>query len=143
MASPDRLISCLFRTRSYFRVFAIILYALATQAGTYSASSAAAWALTNWLRTAASPILPHAVAHMFYAMVFLLLGSSGKPIDWSETVLKFREFHQRIWSGEPNLADNHMKTVYGRVHWEQLLQNMQQAGYNEAIKIAWERRAIL
>jgi hypothetical protein len=32
------------------------------------------------------------VAHMFYATVFLLLGSSGKPIDWSETVPRFGEF---------------------------------------------------
>jgi hypothetical protein len=61
------------------------------------------------------------VAHMFYTMVFLLLGSSGKPIDWSETVPKFREFHQCMWSGEANFADNHMKTVYGRLHWEHLL----------------------
>ncbi|HMJ22740.1 MAG TPA: phosphotransferase [Terriglobales bacterium] len=29
------------------------------------------------------------VTHIFYAMVFLLLGSSGKPVDWSETVPGF------------------------------------------------------
>jgi hypothetical protein len=45
---------------------------------------------------------------MFYATVFLLLGSSGKPV-WSETVPQFREFHQRIWSAEAHFADNHMK----------------------------------
>ena len=82
------------------------------------------------------------VAHMFYAMVFLLLGSSGNPIDWSETVPEFRKFHQRIWAGEVNLEDNHTKTVYGRAHWEQLLQNIQQARYNEAIRITSDRRAI-
>ena len=74
------------------------------------------------------------VAHMFYAMVFLLVGSSGNLIDWSQAVPEFREFHQRIWAGEVNLADNHTKTVYSWVHWEQLLQNMQQPRYNEAIQ---------
>ena len=48
----------------------------------------------------------------------------------------------RIWAGEVNLADNHTKTVYGRGHWEQLLQNMQQARFIEAIRIASDRTAI-
>lgn len=55
---------------------------------------------------------------------------------------EFRKFHQRIWAGEVNLEDNHTKTVYGRAHWEQLLQNIQQARYNEAIRITSDRRAI-
>jgi thiamine kinase-like enzyme len=84
-------------------------------------------------------LLMQQVAHTFYAMVFLLLGSSGKPIDWSETVPEFRDFHRRIWEGEVNLADNHMKTVYGRVHWERLLQNVRQARYKEALRIVSDR----
>jgi Phosphotransferase enzyme family len=83
--------------------------------------------------------LAQQVAHMFYAMVYLLLGSSGKPIDWSETVPEFRDFHRRIWAGEVNLADQQMKIVYGRVHWEQLLRNMRQARFNEAVKIVSDR----
>ena len=39
------------------------------------------------------------VAHMFYAMAFLLMGSSGEPIDWSEAVPEFREFQRRFWAG--------------------------------------------
>jgi hypothetical protein len=53
---------------------------------------------------------------MFYAMAFLLLGSSGKPIDWSETVPEFRDFHRRMWADEVNLRDKQMKIVYGWVH---------------------------
>jgi hypothetical protein len=45
-------------------------------------------------------------------------------------------------AGEVNLADNHTKTAYGRVHWEQLFQNMQPTRYNEPITIASNRRAI-
>ena len=86
--------------------------------------------------------LARQVAHMFYAMVFLLLGSSGKPIDWSEPLPEFREFHRRIWAGEVHLADNQTKIVYGRVHLEQLLPNLRQARFNEALGIVADRHAI-
>jgi thiamine kinase-like enzyme len=75
------------------------------------------------------------VVHTFYATVFLLLGSAGKPIDPSEKLPSFRDFHRRIWAGEVNLADRDLKVVYGRVHWEQLLQNMRQAQFEEALRI--------
>ena len=81
------------------------------------------------------------VAHMFYAMGFLWLGSSGKPIDWSEAVPAFRDFHRRMWASEVRLSDNHTKTLYGRVHWERLLQNTRQARYNEALRIVSGRHA--
>jgi thiamine kinase-like enzyme len=81
------------------------------------------------------------VMHMMYAAVFRLLGSSGKPVDQSETAPEFRYFHQRIWAGEINLADNDMKTVYGRVHWERLLQNVRRARFDEALKIVSDRHA--
>jgi len=85
--------------------------------------------------------LAQQVAHMFYAMVFLLLGSSGKAIDWRETVPEFTDFHRRIWAGEVNLADNQMKTVYGRVHWEQFVQNVRKARFNEALRMVSDRHA--
>jgi hypothetical protein len=75
------------------------------------------------------------VVHMFYATVFLLLGAAGKPIDQSGKLPCFREFHRRIWAGEVNLADNDLKILYGGVHWEQLLQNMRQAQFEEALRI--------
>lgn len=84
--------------------------------------------------------LAQQVAHMFYAMVFLLFGSSGKPIDWSEAAPGFRDFHLRIWAGEVNLKDSAMKTVYGRVHWERLLQNMRQPRFDEALRIVSDGR---
>ena len=80
------------------------------------------------------------IAHMFYAMAFLLLSSSGTPIDWSESVPEFTGFNRRIWSGEVNLADSPMKTVYGKVHWERFLHNTRQAPYDEALRIAADGR---
>jgi hypothetical protein len=79
------------------------------------------------------------IAHLFYTMAFLLLGSSGTPIDWSHdrerAVPEFRDYHRRMWAGEVDLADKDVKIVYGRVHWERLLQNVRQARYNEALRI--------
>ena len=82
------------------------------------------------------------LAHMFYAMAFLTLGSSGKPIDRSEQVPAYSDFQRRFWAREVSLADNQAKTVYGRVHWEQLSQNMRQARFDEALRIVSDRNTI-
>jgi thiamine kinase-like enzyme len=83
------------------------------------------------------------VMHMLSAAVFLLLGAWGKPVDQSEKAPDFRDFHQLVWAGEIDLADNDMKVVYGRVHWAQLLQNMRRARFDEALKIVSDRHACL
>jgi thiamine kinase-like enzyme len=72
------------------------------------------------------------LAHTFYAMAFLNMGSAGKPVDWSEPVLAYGDFQQRFWAREVGLADNHSKTVYGRVHWEQLRHNLRRPRFDEA-----------
>ena len=79
------------------------------------------------------------VVHMLSAAVFLVLGSAGKPIRQSENLPSFRDFHRRIWAGEVNPADNHLKIVYGMVHWEELIQNMRRTRFNEALGIVSER----
>jgi aminoglycoside phosphotransferase (APT) family kinase protein len=81
------------------------------------------------------------LAHLFYTMAFLFLGSSGKPIDWSGTVPEFGDYHRRMWAGEVDLADKDVKIVHGRVHWERLLQNVRQPRYTEALRIVSDRRA--
>jgi hypothetical protein len=81
------------------------------------------------------------IGHLFYTMAFLFQGSSGKPIDWNGTVPEFTDYHRRIWAGEVDLADKDVKTVYGRVHWERLLQNVRQARYEEALRIVSDGHA--
>jgi aminoglycoside phosphotransferase (APT) family kinase protein len=81
------------------------------------------------------------VAHVFYTMAFLLLGSSDKRLYESVNVPEFRDFHRRFWAGEFKLEDNQTKTLYGKVHLEQLLQNTQQARFKEALKIVSNRHA--
>jgi aminoglycoside phosphotransferase (APT) family kinase protein len=87
------------------------------------------------------------LAHIFYAMAFLLIGSSGKPVDQNENVPEFSDFHRRIWARELSLTDNQAKTAFGRVHWEQLSQNMRQPRFqerfNETLRIVSDRHAPL
>jgi thiamine kinase-like enzyme len=80
------------------------------------------------------------VIHMLSATVFLLLGSAGH-VDQSRPLPSFSDFHRRIWAGQVNLADNAMKTVCGRVHWEQLLHNVRSARFDEALRIVSARHA--
>jgi aminoglycoside phosphotransferase (APT) family kinase protein len=75
------------------------------------------------------------LAHMFYAMAFLTLGRSGKPIDLREPAPRCSDFQRRFWAREVSLGDNQAKTVFGRVHWEQLSQNMRQSRFDEALRI--------
>ncbi len=79
------------------------------------------------------------VVHMFYATVFLLLGSAGKPIRQSENRPSFDYFHRKIWSGEIDLSDNDLKIVYGRVHWDPLVRNLRQTRFDEALGIVSAR----
>ena len=75
------------------------------------------------------------LAHLFYAAGFLMLGSAGKSVDWSEPIPTYYDFQRRFWSGAIKLDDNPTKIVYGRVHWERLQHNVQQQRYQEALRI--------
>jgi len=81
------------------------------------------------------------VMHMMCAAFFLLLGASAGPSETSEPLPRFLDFHRRIWAGEVELANNEMKTIYGRVHWEQLLHNVRQTRFDEALRIVADRDA--
>lgn len=81
------------------------------------------------------------LAHMFYAMAFLTLGSTGGPAEWSEPLPAYSDFQRRFWAREVGLADNHSKTVYGRVHWEQLWHNLRQPRFDKALRIVANRHA--
>ena len=69
------------------------------------------------------------IAHMFYALAFLTLGSRVEPLP------AYSDFQPRFWAREIGLADANAKTTFGMVHWEQLSQNMRQARFDEALRI--------
>lgn len=73
--------------------------------------------------------------HMFYAIVFMLFGAAGKPIDNNPESPHFRDLHDRIWAGEFSLASSEAKLQYARVHMSQGLQNMRTARFQDALRI--------
>ncbi len=75
------------------------------------------------------------IMHMFYAAVFLLLGSSGKPLAASFQAPDFRDFHNRIWAREISLANAEAKLQYGKVHADQLAENAHSPRFQEALRI--------
>jgi aminoglycoside phosphotransferase (APT) family kinase protein len=81
------------------------------------------------------------VTHMLSAAVFLLLSSTCKPVRRNNDPPSFHDFHERIWAGEIDLADNELKIVYGLVHWEQLLKNIRHPRFDEAMRLVGERSA--
>jgi aminoglycoside phosphotransferase (APT) family kinase protein len=82
------------------------------------------------------------MVHMFYAMVFTNLGSSGKPVDPNAPVPDFEDFHKRIWTGETNLDTPETRVEFGRVHLNQLLQNARMPRFQDALRIVADSRAI-
>jgi hypothetical protein len=79
------------------------------------------------------------VVHMFYAMAFMLSGSSGKPIEPNVNVPEFRDFHNRIWAGGISLVSAEAKLQYARVHMNQTLHNMRAARFKGALQIVSAR----
>jgi len=84
--------------------------------------------------------LTRQLAHMFYAMAFPMLGSS--PIDRSDPVPAYHDFQRRFWAREVGVGDERARSVYGRLHWQQLSQNIRQARYDEALRTVSDRDAI-
>ena len=78
---------------------------------------------------------------MFYAMAYLLQNSSGELAKHRERTPEPKAFQRRMWAGDVNLTDNAAKSVYGWFHWEQLVRNMRQARYGEALRIVSDRHA--
>lgn len=76
------------------------------------------------------------LSHLFYAMAFLMQVGSGD--ERQEAIPEFGEFHRRVWAGEADLADKHVKRVYGRVHLERMRSNARGARYAEALRISAE-----
>ena len=79
------------------------------------------------------------LVHMFYAMAFSLLGSSAKPTEPTAPMPALRDLNTRIWAGEVSLATAEAKLQYGRVHMNQLLQNMREVRMQDALRIVSNR----
>ncbi|MGB9070713.1 MAG: phosphotransferase [Candidatus Acidiferrales bacterium] len=75
------------------------------------------------------------VVHMGYAAVFLLIGSSGKPIAPGGPPPGFRGFHDQILAGNRNLVSAEAKIDYARIHMQQALVEMRAKQFEEALRV--------
>lgn len=76
------------------------------------------------------------IAHISYATVFMLLvARSGTPIDPSLDAPDFREFHQRLLSGEVSLAGNEARVQYAKLHLNRALQNMRTQRFRDTLAL--------
>lgn len=75
------------------------------------------------------------LVHMFYAMAFSLLGSSARPTEPTPPLPALRDLNKRIWAGESSLATAEAKWQYGRIHMNQLLQNVREVRMEDALRI--------
>jgi len=73
--------------------------------------------------------------HMFYAAFLMLFGARGKSIDSLSNAPDFRDFHDRIWTGEVNLANDEIKMEYAKVHMNQALRNRRTTRFRDALQI--------
>jgi thiamine kinase-like enzyme len=75
------------------------------------------------------------IVHLFCFTLCSIFGSAGKLMNINRSTLGFGEFHDRIWNGKINLADNDEKLHYALVHMKELLNNMQTERYDESLRI--------
>jgi aminoglycoside phosphotransferase (APT) family kinase protein len=75
------------------------------------------------------------ITHMSYAAVFMLIGSRGKTLSPAPPPPDFRDFHNRIWSGEISLVPNAVKLQYAFTHMHQFLANTRSPHFEDALGI--------
>ncbi len=72
--------------------------------------------------------------HVFYvAFLMLFAAGSGRPIDPDLTAPGFREFHERLISGEVALVTPEERVEYAKVHLNEALRNMRTQRFSDAI----------
>jgi hypothetical protein len=77
------------------------------------------------------------IMHMSYVTVFLVIvAAKGKKIDLNDVAKHdFREFHDRMWAGEVDLALDESRLEYAAVHLNQLRLNLQTRKFEDALKL--------
>ncbi len=81
------------------------------------------------------------ILHVAYAALLMRLGSAGKVVEPATEAPDFRDFHNRIWSGDVSLSPPEAKLQYARVHMNQILQNQRTARFQDALRIVAGRPA--
>jgi hypothetical protein len=71
----------------------------------------------------------------------VVVSGKGKPIDLN-TIEKqdFRDFHNRMWAGEIDLAYDETRLEYALVHLEQLYRNLRTERFKNALRIVSNKK---
>ena len=77
------------------------------------------------------------IMHMSYVTVFLVIvAAKGIKIDLDRIAKHdFRDFHDRMWAGEVDLALDDTRLEYAVVHLNQLRQNLQAKRFEESLEL--------
>jgi aminoglycoside phosphotransferase (APT) family kinase protein len=76
------------------------------------------------------------VAHMAYFTFLLsMVFAAGKPIELPLAQTDFSEFHNQIWAGKINLANDEARQQYAWLHFEQLRNNLQQKRFEASLQV--------
>ncbi|MEZ5356002.1 MAG: phosphotransferase [Bryobacteraceae bacterium] len=78
-------------------------------------------------------------AHLFYAAVFLMLGSPDVPVKPTDAAPEAIHFVRRMWAGEVDLAGKDARLAYGRIHWAQFVQNLAHPRLDQSLEIVADR----
>jgi len=74
------------------------------------------------------------IVHMF-CFTLCSIGSARKSIDINTNTPGFHEFHDCLWNGEVDLANNDEIVHYALVHMKELLSNMQTKRFEESLRL--------
>lgn len=75
------------------------------------------------------------IVHTFYVTSFILFSKPQGSIDINIPRSGYREFNDRIWSGEISLADMENRRLYALVHMDQLKHNLQSPRFEDSMRI--------
>jgi len=77
------------------------------------------------------------IIHMSYFTVFMVVvAAKGKQIDINAIAKHdFRDFHNRMWAGEIDLAFDEPRLEYALTHLEQLGRNLQTKRFEDSLRI--------
>jgi hypothetical protein len=83
------------------------------------------------------------ILHVFYATCFMTIAAAASaPADLDGEVPGFRDFHDRILSGEISLAGPRPRWHYGRVHLDEALRVMTTTRFERALARASAGRVV-
>ncbi|WP_160672356.1 phosphotransferase [Clostridium sp. C8-1-8] len=73
--------------------------------------------------------------HIQYLCIFVMYASKTISIKFDNIKVDFKEFHERMWQGKIDLANDEMKLEYALVHMNKLLSNINTKRFKDSLDI--------